>query len=273
MRAALARNPAVLFAFRCRTVWAERASVRRRPWEGVRYLLRGRELSTFTFHLRNRRELADFLARQTGAAPARTMELLDELEADEELREALAAKLRTRPNRWDSPRYAKRCAYYALIRLGRPRLVVETGTHDGLGTSVMARALQRNAAEDGGEAGRVFTFDTNPEAGWVIPEYLQPLVHHHTGMTVETLAPALDGRVVDFFLHDSLRTAENEIFEMGVVLEHAASRIVLICDDTDTSNELEGIATARGGSFAIFQEDPAEHFYKGDAMGLAIVER
>jgi hypothetical protein len=273
MRAALARNPAVLFGFRLRTVWFERASVRRRPREGVRYLLRGRELSTFTFNLRNRRELADFLARQTGAEPARTMALLDELEADEELRGALAAGLRTRPNRWDSPRYAKRCAYYALIRLGRSRLVVETGTHDGLGTSVMARALQRNAAEDGGEAGLVFTFDTNPDAGWLIPEHLRPLVRQHTGMTSETLAPALEGRLVDFFLHDSLRTAENERFEMGVVFEHAAKRLVVICDDVNTSNELQPMAEERGGSFAVFREDPAEHFYRGDAMGLAIVER
>jgi Methyltransferase domain len=273
LRERLKKNPLVLFVFRIRTLWAERRSVRRRPGAGLRYLFRGRELSTFTFHLANREELAAFLGRELELESQRVMELLDELEADQVLREALSERLRGHPNRYDSPRYAKRCAYYALIRLQRPRLVVETGTHDGLGTSVMARALQRNAEESGEPAGLLYSFDINGDAGWLVPDFLEPLVRRHVGATSETLAPALEGKVVDLMLHDSLRTAANERFEFELAIEHAAPRLTLICDDVDTSNELEAISAAHGGSFAVFREDPADHFYRGDAMGLAILSR
>jgi hypothetical protein len=273
MRDRLKRNPLVLFLFRIRTLWSERRSVVRKPGAGLRYLWNGREFSTFTFHLENREELAAFLGRSLDLDPARVLALMDELEDDQELRAALSARLAPRPNRYDEPRYAKRCGYYAMVRLLQPRLVVETGTHDGLGASVVSRALQRNAEESGAQPGLLATFDVNPEAGWLIPASLEPLVEQHVGKTSETLKPALAGRVVEIMIHDSLRTAENERFEFETVIASASrGRLILICDDVDTSQELEKICAERGGSFGVFREQPKDHFYRGDAMGLGVLD-
>jgi hypothetical protein len=274
LRERLKANRFVLFLFRVRTLWSERRSVRRRPGAGLRYLRSGREFSTFTFELENRDELAAFIAEMLGADVTEAIALIDELEGDEELRAMLAARLEGRPNRYDSPRYAKRCGYYAMVRLMRPRSVVETGTHDGLGSSVLARAMQRNAEETGSPPGVVLTFDVNPDAGWLIPPPLEPLVRRHTGMTRDTLGPTLAlSPPVELMIHDSLRTSENERFEFEMVIKHAVGgRLVLICDDVETTQELEKICTDRGGSFGVFRERPKDHFYRGDAMGLAVLD-
>ncbi len=52
-------------------------------------------------------------------------------------------------------------ALYALVRLLRPRQVVEVGA--GWSTRLIAQALRANAGEDGGGAGRLLSIDVSPD--------------------------------------------------------------------------------------------------------------
>ncbi len=271
LTAALRRNRVVLFLARLQTLWRFRSSAREKPRVSVRYLCSGHEVSTFTYELANQAELATFVAGALGVEPARIAGYFEELERDTELRTALAEGLRTHPNRRNAPRYTKRIAYYAIVRITTPAVVVETGTHDGLGTAVLARALQRNAAE-GGPAGRVLTFDVNPDAGWLIPGFLEALVERFVGPSSQTLGPALRDRSVDFFIHDSLRTAANERFELETVISRAAGPELLVATDhAPDTYVLRDVCAQRGAWYGAFQEQPRDHFFRGVEMGLGVI--
>jgi hypothetical protein len=148
-------NPVVLFLLRLLLVLRRSSAARERPWEALRYLVRGREVTNLTYELANVDEMVAMVALVLGTEPHALSPFVHELQSDRELRERLSAKLATRANRSRRPRYGKRQITYCLVRASKPRVVVEAGTFDGLGTAVVARALERNAAE--GHPGHVHT--------------------------------------------------------------------------------------------------------------------
>src|SRR5579859_6935311 len=109
--------------------------VRARPADALRFVLADRECDNYTYDISNRGTLAAFLADGLNAEQREMELLIEELETDGELREALNARLRPRPDRRHVALYARRAGWYALVRHTRPRLVVEVGVHDGLGSS------------------------------------------------------------------------------------------------------------------------------------------
>jgi cephalosporin hydroxylase len=235
------------------------------------YLLRDREITNFTYDLANGDELADFLASATGRPREAVDTYLRELSEDHELDERLTAKLRRRLERNPRPKFGRRAGWYALVRIFEPSLVVETGTHDGLGTAVLLRALERNAAE--GKVGRLLSFDIDPASGWLVAGADPDLLDLHVGDTARTLKPALDARAVGLFVHDSLHTYEHETFELETAVRHAAERLVLVSDNAHASDALPDLCGRLGIQYHHFRERPRDHFYPGAAIGLAIYER
>lgn len=125
-----------------------------------------------------------------------------------------------------------------LTRLHKPRLVIETGVHDGLGALILLRALERNGAEDAG--GRLVSFDINPAAGWMVGSH--PLWEMRVQAAVDGLTGVLaGGGQLGLFIHDSLHTFENELAELTLAAGALAEDGVL--------------------------ERPRDHFYGGGAIG------
>ncbi len=117
----------------------------------LRYVLTDPELDNYTYELGNAAEIGAWLDQTfaTGAGSA----LLGEAGADVALRRRVdAAAARRRWSMKQRPGLGRRLGWYAIVRLLKPRRIVETGTHDGLGSLVLLAALERNAAE--GSEGR-----------------------------------------------------------------------------------------------------------------------
>jgi len=235
------------------------------------YFLRDREITNFTYDLANDGELAEFLAAAAGRSGEAVDSYLRELSEDHELDERLAAKLRRRRDRNPRPKFGRRAGWYGLVRIFKPSLVVETGTHDGLGTAVLLRAVERNAAE--GTIGRLLSFDVDPSSGWLVADADPDLLELHVGDTARVLEPAFDGRAVGLFVHDSLHTYEHETFELETAVRHAAERLVLISDNAHASDALRDLCGRLSIQYHHFRERPRDHFYPGAAIGLAVYER
>jgi predicted O-methyltransferase YrrM len=255
---------------------AKRADLRRysvRAWSpaGIRHFLLDHECSNFTYDIANANELPQFVASATRRPLDEIDGYFEEILGDDSLRNELAQRMRQRRDRNDTPRFGRRLGWYCVVRACRPGLIVETGTHDGLGTSLLLRAAERNAAE--GSPTRVITLDIDPASGWLIPEHLRELLEVHTGDTRETLPRALEGREVGMIIHDSEHTAERERFEFGVALEHAAPSLVLISDNAHATTALSDLARELGVEYHYFSERPVRHFHPGAAIGLAIYNR
>jgi len=106
-------------------------------------------------------------------------------------------------------------AIYSLVRLLKPRVVVETGVADGVTSSYILRAL-----EDNGE-GKLYSIDLPssllPEGrrpGWIVEEGLRKRWELRIGDAAQLLPPLLEELGdIDMFLHDSLHTYGHMMLE------------------------------------------------------------
>lgn len=236
--------------------------------ELARWALLSAETTNFTYSLTalNRDQLAAFLAAVAGAPEARCLAYMAELEQDDELRAHLRARAASSSLAGDAePRYGRRMGWYALVRLLRPGLVVETGVHRGLGTAVLAAALRRNAAE--GAPGTVIGTDIDPRAGALLgPPYDQHgrVVH---GDSLSTLR-ALD-RPIGLFVNDSDHRSSYERAEYEAIEPLLASDALVLSDNAHCTNELHEFARRTGRRYLFFSERPQDHWYPGAGIGAA----
>lgn len=270
LRERLTRFPPARLAYRLRVAWHERRALRRRPREAIRWLARGRETGNFTYALENEDELVAVAARVAGVDEPAVRTLFDELASDEELRDRLKAQLATRPReREQEPLYGGRAMWYALARLRRPAAIAELGVHDGLGTAVLLRAVERNAAE--GHPGHVLAFDIGARAGWLVaPEHRERLTLH-IGDVNETLEAALAERPVEMAIHDTNQGYDGETFELETVLRHAPGPVVAISRDARHTDALRALCERRGVTYEAVQERPRDHWWPGGEWGIAVL--
>jgi predicted O-methyltransferase YrrM len=141
---------------------------------------------------------------------------------------------------------------YALVRLTRPTLILETGVFDGYFSACFLKGLHDNFAEQGVD-GRLVSIDLPAYApvgcstdryarrtrlppgcgpGWAIPDSLRERWELHIGDSRELL-PKLcrDIESFDLFFHDSLHTYAHMMFEFETVWPLLKSSGVLLTHD------------------------------------------
>ncbi len=246
--------------------WIAKAAAVRRVGAPVlpnlRYVLTDPEPANCTYELANESQLARWVAEVAGVERAAAAAVLAEPRADRQLRARLRAA--TRGHWWWSkrePPFGRRVAWYALVRLIRPALVVETGVHDGLGSLLLLSALERNGGD-----GRLVSFDINPEAGWLVgPHRLWELrIERAVDGLPEVLAAA---PLVGLFIHDSLHSYVNERGELELGAGRLAPGGVLLTDNAHGTRALADVCASHGLQYTEFFERPRGHFHPGGGIG------
>ena len=231
----------------------------------VDWLVRGRETTNFTYELNslNRDQLCWFISAVTGAEIGQVRAWMRELEDDSDLANHLTRRLSSNPRRRicaTEPHWARRSGWYAIVRAAQPDLVVETGTHLGLGSCVIAAALLRNGH------GRLTTIDIDPEAGYLIGEPWASVIDRRTGNSTELLGSLKD---IDVFLHDSLHTYDYETRELTAVEPNLHADAIVLSDNAHESSALSDWAERSGRHYLFFKEQPIDHWWPGDGIGAA----
>ena len=229
------------------------------------WLMHSRETTNYTYDLDslNQDQLCWFVSAVTGAEIGQVRAWVQELEKDEDLLGELTSRLSSNPLRRicaTEPHLARRTGWYALVRAAQPEHVVETGTHLGLGSCVIAAALLRNGH------GRLTTIDIDPEAGYLIAEPWAGVIDRRTGSSVDLLATTQD---VDIFLHDSLHTYDYETSELTAVAPNLRPGAIVLSDNAHDSAALSDWAERTGRHYLFFKEHPAHHWWPGDGIGAA----
>lgn len=229
------------------------------------WLVRNRETTNYTYDLSpiNLGQLRWFVSAVTGAEIGAVREWMGELEHDEEFRATLTRRLSSNPTRRvcaTEPHLARRIGWYAIVRALEPDNVVETGTHLGLGSCVIAAALRRNGH------GRLTTIDIDDDAGYLIDEPYAGVIDRRVGNSVTELAAMRD---VDMFLHDSLHTYEYESSELAAVEPGLRADAIALSDNAHDSAALSDWAERTGRRYLFFREQPAGHWWPGDGIGAA----
>jgi Methyltransferase domain len=246
-------------------------SLRHHPILAAKYLLLDPEIDNFTYDIANEDELVNFLSETLRSDRQEIERYAAEIRKDPELNRLLRKRLRRRLDRKHRPRLGRRVGWYVIARALKPRVIVETGIHDGLGSVLLLRALDRNAGE--GREGRLISFDVNPQAGWLVSERLRGRWQPVYEATVAALEGAIQGMAVGMIVHDSEHTYECEHFELTAAVSHAGPTLALVSDNAHATSALRDVAADLGIDYRFFRERPRRHFYPGAGIGLAILER
>ncbi len=125
---------------------------------------------------------------------------------------------------------------YAVCRALRPAVAMETGVAYGVTSAFILQALAAN-----GNGGRLFSIDLPPLAangdkyvGAAIDSRLRGEWALNIGPS-RRIMPALLERVgkVQFFIHDSLHTRKNILYELDAVTPYLDRPAVVIVDDAE----------------------------------------
>ena len=186
---------------------------------------------------------------------------MSELDEDAELDGELRQRLRWRPAVKSRAFFGRRAGWYAIVRALRPRRVVETGTHNGLGSTALLAALDRNAF------GELVSIDPRLGAGWLVPHRLRARWRPVRATSFATLGST---GPIDLFIHDSLHTPECERWELETAASLGAN--VLLSDNAHAADTCSAFASSRNGTFSIWNERVSGHFYPGGAIGIVQLE-
>jgi hypothetical protein len=161
-----------------------------------------------------------------------------------------------------NPRRSALGRLYAVLRLLAPRTVLETGVCNGVSTSVILLALERNGAGElfsidfpeyeGADSGEQFwsgkggaVVPAGKDPGWLVPDRLRERWQLAIGRTQDELPPLLDRlETIDFFMHDSEHSYDCMSFEFRLAYPRLRERGVLASDDTTWNTSFADFAAA-----------------------------
>lgn len=232
------------------------------------WIFKKTEDSNFYYDLMgdNKRLLANFIAVATNQEPRSVYALFEELEADETVNSCIKKFQMQTPDLKDSHLFfGRRLGWYALTRILKPKNVIETGVHNGLGGLAIQAALKRNAIE--GYAGRYFGTDINPKAGSIFRgTEFSSFGEVIFGDSISSIN-ALDV-TFDLVITDSDHTAGYEARELRALGAKSSSSTFFASDNHETL-VLQEFAWSTNMRYMLFKERPLNHWYRGAGLGLA----
>jgi len=149
---------------------------------------------------------------------------------------------------------SSKCILYLIVRLLKPKVVVETGVFKGFSSMQTLQALA-----DNGE-GMLHSIDfPHPklreeglEVGFVVPEVLKERWNLNLGKSSEILPPLLKkAKEVDLFFHDSDHSYENMMFEFSSAWPYIRAGGFLVSDDVNDNQAFTDFCRDKGVNYII----------------------
>lgn len=231
----------------------------------LKWLFTKSEFTNFNYDLLelNKRYLISFIAFITRKEFNEVEIIIKELENNQDFRKYIKHRAQSINRSREIPKnfyYGRRVAWYALIRILKPYLVVETGTDKGLGTLLIAQALKENGV------GIVYTLDVDPYAGSLIEESKWNNIKVLRGDSLELLKEIKE---IDLFIHDSDHSRNHEYLEYKTVEKNLSPYGVVLSDNSEYTDALLAWSLEKNREFISFKENPRDHWYKGDGIGFS----
>jgi len=159
----------------------------------------------------------------------------------------------------------RRIGWYYIIRIRRPKLVVETGVHHGVGALVINCALRRNRHE--GYPGAYLGTDISPTSG----ELLVHPFNEKSSIVIDDSIATLRSLVtpIDLFINNSDHSAEYDVAEYSSIQKKLSMDAMILGDNSHASDSLRHFSEKTKRNFIFFKEEPSNHFYSGAGIGIS----
>jgi len=214
----------------------------------------------------NIRTLASTISIVTNRPPSLIQTYLEEITNNKNFKSQIRDFFREDSNMADSKLgFGRRIGWYALVRATKPRLVVETGVHHGIGASIICEALLRNNQE--GFNGRYLGTDYDSNAGGLVKLNYTSIGTILYGDSIRSLEKIADE--VDLFINDSDHSAVYEGKEYLTITPKLSERGIIIGDNSHVTTELLDYSLEHSRRYLFFSEVPEEHWYPGGGIGFS----
>lgn len=226
------------------------------------------EVSNYYYDLddRNRSDLASLISVLTSTPIEQVESYFREIELDENLKRNISNSWVNDPQMADAKLgYGRRIGWYAIIRIFKPKVVVETGVHQGVGSCIIAAALIKNLEE--GFIGQYFGLDNNKNSGKLFVTPYSKVGKIIYGDAISTLQ--LFENKIDLFINDSDHSAEYEKGEYETIKLKLSEHAIIIGDNSHSTDELRDFSRVNQRKFIFFKEIPKDHWYPGGGIGLS----
>jgi len=143
---------------------------------------------------------------------------------------------------------------YALVRISKPEIVVETGVGAGVSSTIILRAMELNGV------GRLYSIDAglrcfdgiilppNKPIGFIIPQNLKGRWKLIVGYSKDVLEPLLkELNQIDLFFHDSEHSYENMMYEYETAWKYLKKGGYLVSDNIEWNNAFGEFIKAKSG--------------------------
>lgn len=228
------------------------------------------ENSNFYYDLtdKNILDLAHFISIACKIEPGQAEAYFDEVRHDELLRTHIREILKDDKSMRDSNlQLGRRLGWYAVVRAMKPKLVVETGVHQGIGAVTIITALMRNSEE--GFSGRYLGTDIDPKAGVLLKGRYLNFGDLLFGDSLESLEKISEK--VDVFISDSDHSESYEAREYEIMTHKLNPGSVILSDNSHSAETLLKYSRSRHRKFLFFKEEPKSHWYPGAGIGISFV--
>ncbi len=219
----------------------------------------------YSLSVENRQQLIHFISTTFAADSDLVRGYFREIEDSEYLFKAMSGYLAKLGYDDSTPEIGRRVAWYAIIRLLKPKVVIETGVHHGVGGLVICLALLSNKLE--GEPGRYIGVDIDQSAGELIDGELfdfAQLIYSDSHSFLDAVDFACD-----VFIHDSDHSVEFETGEYLRIYGKMTEDGIIISDNSHASPSLREFSENQNRSFFFFREVPNKHWYPGAGIGIS----
>lgn len=236
----------------------------------LKWLFVSRETTNFTFDLSplNDLYLVSFIANITNQNFQTVLNYFNELENDQSLMSHIVDQ--TVKSKWSvisdkKARFGRRKGWYALIRILKPKVIIETGVDKGLGACVISAALMKNKKE--GFDGYYYGTDINPKAGYLLSNEYKNLGEILYGDSIESLKQF--NQEIDIFINDSDHSFEYEADEYEVIKDKLSNNGIILGDNSQGSDKLLKFSIANQRNFLFFQEQFDNQWFPGGGIGVS----
>jgi predicted O-methyltransferase YrrM len=214
----------------------------------------------------NIRILASTISVVTNLPPQLIQKYLDEITNNENFKSQIRDFFREDSNMLDSNLgFGRRIGWYAVVRATKPKLVIETGVHHGIGASIICEALALNSRE--GSSGRYLGTDYDSNAGRLVKQNYPAIGTVLYGDSIASLEKITDE--VDLFINDSDHDAEYEANEYLTITTKLSKRGIILGDNSHVTTELLEYSLKYSRKYLFFSEVPEDHWYPGGGIGFS----
>ena len=239
--------------------------------EVFRWLYNSSETTNFTYHIteRNLFHICSTLSSILNVPYQKVLDLSKEPYSDSLFIQSLVRKLldNSACNDLDlEVRFGRRIGWYIIVRILKPRIIVETGIAPGLGSALMCYALHKNEKEDN-ITGKYYGLDINKTTGFLIPDDLKKYGQLIFDDSLNTLK-SFENKI-DLFINDSDHSSIHERKEYELVNDMLSNNSIIIGDNAHVTDELLNFSTNSKRKFIFIREEPKNHWYPGGGIGLS----